>query len=174
MSAIARVRAVFGRLLTAFGLLAGGILLAVMVLVVANALLRYGANAPIAGSLEMTEGALPLIVFLSLAATQYEGGHIKVSLLTRRLPARFARVVLVFTLLTGALFFAWASWAGWLSALQSWGFGEIERGSIRYPIWPIKLAVATGLTALSLQFLIDALFAAVGGALPDTDPEIVE
>ena len=50
----------------------------------------------------------------------------------------------------------------------------IERGSIRYPLWPVKGVIAFGMALLTVQFLIDAAVAALGGALPDTDPEEIE
>ncbi len=174
MDSILRLRAGFGRVLTLCGLGAGFALLAVMVLVVANALLRYLFNAPIAGTLEVTEGALPIIVFLSLAMTQYEGGHIKVVLLTRNLPAGIRRAAVVFAMLAGAFLFAWATYAGWTLTAKSFAIGEIERGSIRYPLWPIKGAIAFGMALLTLQFLLDAALAALGGTLPDAEPEEVE
>ena len=174
MHSLMRLRAGYGRVLNLFGLTAGVILLAVMVLVVANALLRYIFNTPIAGTLELTEGALPLIVFLSLAMTQYEGGHIKVVLLTRKMPQGLRRAAVVFAMLAGAALFAWATYAGWRLAAKSIAIGEIERGSIRYPLWPIKGAIAFGMALLTVQFLIDAAVAALGGTLKDTAPEDIE
>ncbi len=171
MPIILRFRAGFGRVLTLCGLTAGIALMAVMVLVVANVFMRYVFNAPIAGTLEMTEGALPIIVFLSLAMTQYEGGHIKVVLLTRALPPRARRAAVVFAMLAGALLFAWATYAGWRLAAKSYAIGEIERGSIRYPLWPIKGAIALGMALLTVQFLIDAAVVALGGHLPDANAE---
>ncbi|MBL1421268.1 MAG: TRAP transporter small permease [Alphaproteobacteria bacterium] len=171
MNLILQLRNGFGRALNFCGLAAGFILLAVMTLVVANVLLRYLFNAPIAGTLEMTEGALPLIIFLSLAMTQYEGGHIKVVLLTRKLSQRLQRAAVVFAMLVGAAFFAWASYAGWMSMAKSIAIGEIERGSIRYPLWPVKGTIALGMSLLTLQFLIDALLAALGGELPNAEAE---
>lgn len=171
MNVIVQLRTGFGRVLSLCGLVAGFILLAVMVLVVANVLLRYLFNAPIAGTLELTEGALPLIIFLSLAMTQYEGGHIKVILLTRNLSDKLQRALVVFAMLAGATLFAWASYAGWISAGKSFAIGEIERGSIRYPLWPVKGAIALGMTLLAVQFLIDALLTVFGGDLPNAESE---
>ena len=174
MEAILKARAAYGRVLSLCGLIAGVTLLAVMVLVVANALMRYLFNMPIAGTLELTEGALPIIVFLSLAMTQYEGGHIKVVLLTRRFPQNMQRAAVVFAMLAGAGLFAWATYAGWKLTAKSFAIGEIERGSIRYPLWPVKGAIAFGMALLTIQFLIDAALAALGGALPEADPEEIE
>lgn len=174
METVLRLRAAYGRVLQTFGLVAGVILLGVMVLVVANVLLRYLFNAPIAGALELTEGALPIIVFLSLAMTQYEGGHIKVVLLTRRMPAGAQRVALVLALLAGAFFFAWASRAGWNLAAKSFAIGEIERGSVRYPLWVVKGAIVFGMGLLTVQFLLDAVLAALGGSLPEAEAEEIQ
>ncbi|MCP1200583.1 TRAP transporter small permease [Notoacmeibacter sp. MSK16QG-6] len=174
MQSILRIRAGFGRLLKLCGFIAGACLLAIMFLVVANALLRYLFNAPVSGTLEITEGALPIIVFLSLALTQYEGGHIKVVLLTRSLPDIARRAAIVFAMLAGAAFFAWATHAGWKLTAKSFAIGEIERGSIRYPLWPVKGAIAFGMALLTVQFLIDATLAAFGGKLPDAEPEEIE
>lgn len=174
MQTLVAARLVYGRVLTTCGLVAGVALVAIMVLVVANTLLRYLFNAPIAGTLEITEGTLPLIVFLSLAMTQYEGGHIKVVLFTRNLPPALQRGLQGLAMLAGAAFFAWASYAGWLSAMKSLSIGEIERGSIRYPLWPIKFGIAFGMAMLTIQFLLDAGLAFLGGELPDAEAEEIE
>ncbi len=174
MLGLERLRAAFGALLTGCGLVAGVITFAVMCLVVTNALMRFAFNAPITGALELTEAALPLMIFLSLALTQAAGGHIKVVLLTGRLPQGLARAATVLAMLLGAGLFAWAAWAGWLMAMKSMAIGEMERGAIRFPIWPVKMAVFVGLGLLSVQFVLDAIWTAMGGKLADADPELVE
>jgi len=59
-------RLLFGRLLRLCGAVAGGITFAVMMLVTANVIARYFFNAPIAGTLEVTESALGYIIFCLL------------------------------------------------------------------------------------------------------------
>lgn len=166
------VRKGYGAFLTLCGLVAGALTFAVMCLVVANAVLRYGFNRPVTGSLELTESALPFMIFLSLALTQFHGGHIKVVLLTQRLSAPFATAMKVFAMLLGAVFFAWAAYAGLLMAMKSFAIGELERGSIRFPIWPVKFAVFFGLALLSIQFLIDAIYVVLGGDLEASEQEL--
>ncbi|MEO4042791.1 TRAP transporter small permease subunit [Hoeflea sp. CAU 1731] len=165
MKNLERLRASYGVVLTQCGLLAGILTFAVMCLVVANALLRFIFNAPIAGTLELTESALPLMIFLSLALTQLKGEHIKVVLLTQHFQAPLQRFVKVIAMLLGALLFAWAAYAGWNMAMKSFAIGELERGSIRFPIWPVKFAVFFGLALLAIQFLLDAIYCAMGGKL---------
>lgn len=174
METVDQMRRRYGAFLRLCGIFAGVLTFAVMCLVVANALLRYAVNAPIAGTLEITEASLPLMIFLSLALTQYHGGHIRVVVVTQHLGVTPRRVLMVLALLLGAVLFAWASWAGWIMAMKSYVIGETERGSIRFPLWPVKFGVFLGLALLTVQFLIDALYAALGGEMPGADPEHVE
>jgi TRAP-type C4-dicarboxylate transport system permease small subunit len=145
-----------------------------MCIVTANVIMRYTYNRPIAGTLELTEGALPLIIFLSLALTQFHGGHIRVTLLIDHLPHSLAHVLSIIALIAGAVLFGWAAWAGWLSAEKSLAIGEMKRGSIRYPVWPIKYAVSFGMVLLTLQFLLDAICVAAGMTPIKADPEKIE
>jgi TRAP-type C4-dicarboxylate transport system permease small subunit len=171
MERFSSLRSGYGSLLTICGVIAGALTFAVMCLVVANVVLRYGFNRPITGSLELTESALPFMIFLSLALTQFHGGHIKVVLLTQRLSPSVATAMKVFAMLLGAVFFAWAAYAGCLMAMKSFAIGELERGSIRFPIWPVKFVVFFGLALLSIQFLLDAIYVALGGDLENSDKE---
>lgn len=174
MDRLVRIRLAYGRLLTCCGWVAAIVTFAVMCLIVTNVILRYGFGTPIAGTLELTEGALPLIIFLSLALTQFHGGHIRVTLLTDRVPPSMARGLGVLAMLAGAVLFAWAAWSGWLAAEKSMAIGEMKRGSVRYPVWPIKFAVCFGMVLLAVQFLIDAACVAAGMKLHESDPEETE
>lgn len=167
---LSTVRRRFGAVLYACGLVAGVITFLMMVLVVANALLRFLLNQPIAGTLEITESALPLLVFLSLALTQHQGGHIRVVLVVRRLPPAWRRAATVAGLALGALFFAWCAWATFGTAMKSLAINEQEWGTIRFPIYPVKFVVSLGLALLGVQFLLDALATATD---PDADAETV-
>jgi TRAP-type C4-dicarboxylate transport system permease small subunit len=169
MEMLDKLRRSYGGLLNICGIFAGVVLFAVMCLVIANVAMRYAFNAPIAGTLELTESALPLVIFMSLAVTQFHGGHIRVVLLTQHLPPRAGRGLRVLALLVGVGLFAWAAWATFGMAMKSMAFNEMERGSIRFPLWPIKMTVFVGLSLLAIQFLIDAIYVAAGGKLPDSE-----
>jgi len=157
MSAFQRLYRAYGRLLRGFGLISELATLVMMGLVVANILGRYTFNAPVTGTLEITESLLVVIIFLSLALTQYDGGHIRVTLLTRRLPASWTRWLTVLCMLCGAVFFSWCAYAAWRFALQSWSFNEQEWGTVVFPLYPVKFVVFIGLSMLAVQFLLDAI-----------------
>ncbi|WP_102223543.1 TRAP transporter small permease subunit [Acidimangrovimonas sediminis] len=167
MDTLVSLRHLYGRLLALCGLIAGLMTFAVMCLVCANVLMRYAFNAPIPGTLELTESALPIMIFLSVALTQHGGGHIKVTLLTQHLSPIPRRALQVFAMAAGAVVFGWAAWAGWEMAMKAYSYGELERGAISFPLWPVKFVVFFGLALLAVQFLIDAVLAALGWQLPE-------
>jgi TRAP-type C4-dicarboxylate transport system permease small subunit len=178
MSGYGRIRAGVGRVFNGAGIIAGGVTFIMMVLVVANALLRFAVNMPINGTLEITESSLTILIFLSLALTQYEGGHIHVVLVTRNFPPFLRRAVAFLAMGLGFVFFAWASVAAWEFAMKSLAIGEQQWGAIQYPLYPVKFVIFGGLVALAGQFAIDALGVALGedvpGAATDAAPEEME
>ena len=152
-----RINKEMGKVLRGFGLLAGCITFGVMLLVVANIIARFVFNAPIGGTLEITESALTILIFLSLAMTQHEGGHIKVTLIMRRTSEKSMRLGNIIAALLGSLLFAWATYAAWGFFVKSLMMNEQEWGSIIFPVYPVKFVIFIGLLLLSLQFLLDAL-----------------
>lgn len=162
MSSYALLRRRYGALLYACGMIAGLVTFLMMLLVVANALLRFGINMPIAGTLEITESMLTTLIFLSLALTQYEGGHIHVVLVTKQLPVSLQRFTRLIAMGLGLMFFAWCTYAAWGFALKSWMIDEHEWGSIQYPLYPVKFVVFIGLLLLTIQFFLDMISALLG------------
>ena len=157
MSAFQSLYRAYGKLLRLFGLISALATFFMMVLVVANVCGRYLFNRPISGTLEVTESLLVLIIFLSVALTQYDGGHIRVTMLTRRLPHGWARVAMVISMLCGAAFFSWCAYAAWRFAAQSYSFNEQDWGTVVFPLWPVKFVVFAGILLLAVQFALDAV-----------------
>ncbi|WP_346914550.1 TRAP transporter small permease [uncultured Roseibium sp.] len=153
----------YGRFLYACGFVAGYTTFAMMLLVIANAISRFLFNAPVAGAFEVTESMLTVLIFLSLALTQYEGGHIQVVLLTQRLPHGLQKLARLFALALGAVFFAWCSQAAWGYALKSFAINEQQWGAIRYPLYPVKFMVFFGLILLAIQYVLGFVRELIGG-----------
>jgi TRAP-type C4-dicarboxylate transport system permease small subunit len=147
----------YGRLLRGFGFISAIATVLMMVLVVANVLGRYLFNEPLTGTLEFTESLLVIIIFLSLALTQYDGGHIRVTLAIRHLPKNYSRALTVVCMATGAVLFGWCAFAAWKFAYQAWTFNEQEWGTVVFPLWPVKFVVFLGILLLAIQFLLDAI-----------------
>ncbi|WP_017556711.1 TRAP transporter small permease subunit [Nocardiopsis baichengensis] len=148
---------------TAFNLAAGLLLLALMLLTVADVVSRNLRDQSVLGTVDISTLLLVAIAFLGLASAEIGGQHVSVGLVEMRLGLR-ARAVLsgVRVVLLAAL-----------GALMVWGLGEVlvsavDRGEttndiLRLATWPAKLvlfasfllffAVAVGKAALELRAL---------------------
>lgn len=96
---------------------------------------------------------LAAATFLALAHTLRRGGHIRVGILTDRLPLR-ARWVCELLALAGSL--ALAAYATWFAAglvAESFRFGDRSRGIVAVPLWIPQLSIVTGLGLLTLALL---------------------
>jgi TRAP-type mannitol/chloroaromatic compound transport system permease small subunit len=141
-------------------------LLLIMFGVSADAILRYALDRPITGTLEGVELLLVFAVFLSLARTQAERGHIAVDIITERLSGRPRAALEALTALLGLVLFGAVTWATGGMALRSWQMGEYSAGLIAFPIYPSRILVALGSLLLSLQLLLEFIRAvmALNGA----------
>ena len=143
----------FDKFLRGLALLAGYVLLALMVFTVIDVVLRYFFNAPFRGSLEMTEYAMALIVFFSLAYCGWTGSHIAVDLLDKWLDKPSLRLLPSFMALMGGLLFAVVAWRMTVEA-----FDAVSQVSnmMRIPHYPFRLAGAFGSAVFSAVLFIQA------------------
>jgi len=130
-------------------------LLLIMFGVSADAILRYALNRPITGMLEGVELLLIFAVFLSLARTQAERGHIAIGLLSERLTGKPRAALTALTAFLGLLLFGALTWATGAMAFRSWKMGEYSAGFIAFPIYPSRLLVAVGSLLLCLQLFLE-------------------
>lgn len=136
-----------------FAVFAAVPLLGIMLLTVANLLLRM-AGAPIAGAFELVGWLAALANGLAVGYTQTKGGHVNIDVLTRLLPRRAESVLAVVITAVSAAFFTVVTWR-----LVSHAFGLRDVGSVsdvlRIPYYPFTLIVAVGFAGLVLALLAD-------------------
>jgi TRAP-type C4-dicarboxylate transport system permease small subunit len=123
---------------------AAGALMAMMLLTVADVVLRSTLSLPIRGSAEATEILLALMVFSALPLVGALNRHIAVDLVDPLLPEALLRlrdvaVCLVF----GALLF-WPAQMVWTMAGRAKGYGE-ETLYLGVPVYVIMLGIAVSL-----------------------------
>lgn len=147
------------RFLRAMALLAGLVLLALMLFTVLDVVMRYFFNAPFRGSLEATEFAMALIVFLSLSYCGWQGGHIAVDLFEDYLRAPALRLLPAAISLTGAGLFALIAWQLVIETSHSWS--QVSN-MLRVTHWPFKLVAAFGSALFALVLLLQGIEAARG------------
>ena len=128
-----------------------------MILITVDVTGRYLFNSPIPGTLEFTEFLMVFVVFLSMAYVQMRQRHIRVELLTRRLPKRVEDGLAVVILVVAAVFFALLAWQSWLSAMSAFEYREASEGLIQIPIYPPKFAIPFGSAVMVVQLLRDMI-----------------
>jgi tripartite ATP-independent transporter DctM subunit len=133
----------------------GTVLLVVMMLVTTiDVIGRYIFNSPLSGANEIAEFLQAIVVYLGIAYTATQKGHVAVDFLFTRLPKRGQRFLTSFVSLVSAALFAMIAWE---SVVQSLVFKASTRSSpvLEIPVWPFVLFVAVGSGLLSLVLLAD-------------------
>jgi TRAP-type C4-dicarboxylate transport system permease small subunit len=143
-------------------LLGSWLLLAVAVVTVTDALLRYLVGRPIQGTFEATELALATIIFFAMPYTALTDGHVSVDLLACRFPAR------VQWALIGANALVCAVTVGFIAAemgLLAVEYVRTARTTItaRIPVSPFILLVTGAAWLTAAAFAVQAV-AALGRA----------
>lgn len=104
-------------------------------------------------------------VTLGLAGTFVRGGHVRVSLLTRALPAGASRALSAVVAAAAAGLSLFATWSSWLQTVDSWTFDSVSFGMLRIPLWLPQGAMTLGLALLTVA-LIDAMIVLLRGGVP--------
>ncbi len=138
---------------------AGIILAGMMVLIIADVLMRYVFAQPIHGVLEITEEILMIaVVFLTLASAP----HIRVTFITERFRPEVRATIRIISLIPVILFFIIADWKSLLQAAFSFSKGATSWGLIPFPLYPSRSVVFLGFTFLTLRLLVRLMDTAKG------------
>ncbi|MCR4442316.1 MAG: TRAP transporter small permease [Peptococcaceae bacterium] len=117
---------------------------------------KYFAH-PLQGTLEFNEMLMVIVIFVGLAWTQSERGHVCVEVFTSRMKAKTARIVGCTVWFLCFLFFALITAASVVEACRSIALQETVWGIAKLPVWPVKIILALGCFLLSFQFLLDVI-----------------
>lgn len=139
---------VFDRRLTqcgaVLGVIAAGALVVLMLATVIDVLVRWITRASLPGMMEIAETALVASVFLGLAWTSIQGGHVAVTIVTDRLKPGIARIASVLIWALNTVILGWMTAALILRAAQSTSMNETRFGLVQWPIWPLRWIIAIG------------------------------
>lgn len=108
---------------------------------------------------------LAAATFLAMPYTFRSGGHIKVSLVTSRLPQRGQLWSEIVALAIGAALVGFASYYIWALVYESWHFNDLSSGTIPVPLWIPQTVMGIGMTLLCLAF-VHSLYQTVAGGKP--------
>jgi len=158
------MRSVLNRIYILSGALAGALIVSITLIIMAQIVGRwFGIVIP--STDDFSGFMLAASSFLGLAYTLKEGGHIRVSLVIQRLPARYRKVQEFAVLIMAVLLALFMTWYLWHMVYESHLFGELSVGYIPVPLWIPQLPVAIGCSLFTLA-LIDELVCVAMGKRP--------
>jgi TRAP-type C4-dicarboxylate transport system permease small subunit len=141
------------------GAIAGALILCICLLISAQiGLNAFGRFAPgllpstIPSYADFSGFMLAGATFLALAHTLREGGHIRVNLVTSRLPVRLQVIAEAFTLLAAIVLIGYAAWFMGALVLESVHYGDVSTGIV-----PVALWIPQGIAAFGVTLLLVAI-----------------
>ena len=132
-----------GRVTTWLARIAALILAVLCVTTFADVIGRYFLNRPFTFTVEITELAMGLIVYLGVGLVTHDNEHVSADVVTSRLSDRLRAAVGLATNLLALAFLAVMVWRVWLRAADLLAKGDITQ-IWHVPIWPVAFAVAFG------------------------------
>jgi len=126
-------------------------LLPLMLITTADVLGRSFFNKPIAGTFELSEYMLAVLILLGAAYTQQVKGHVTVAFLTHTFGRKAQLTCRVVTLTLSLLIVGILVWQGFKLGIEEAGVTD----QLRVPRAPFKMLVGIGGGLMWLQLLFD-------------------
>lgn len=123
------------------------------VLITVGAISRYFLKEPLSWVLEPSTLMLIPIVFLALSYTLLEGAHVRVQLITNRLPRKVGRVLEVVSLGCFLGYSVALLWGSWRLAYYSYSHGFKSGSLLAIPLFPVQVTIPIGVFILCLVIL---------------------
>lgn len=138
---------------TASAAVAGVVLVALMLLTVADVIGRYFFHAPLNGVFDLTQFAVLVMTFLSFAYCGFRGAHVVIELLYDRIPKAAQFAVRRVSNAVGAILFAVIAWRAVVQSVDVRDFNETSQ-LLTIPYWPFYYVVAFGAALFALVLAI--------------------
>lgn len=157
------MRRILDRTYLAAGWVAAFAILAIAILVSAQVLLNFGTRVfglPLPSTIpsyaDFSGFMLAAATFLAMPYTFRSGGHIKVSLITSRLPEKAQLWLEILVLAIAASLVGFACYFIVALILESWHFNDQSNGIIPIPLWIPQCFMGLGMGLLFIA-VIDSL-----------------
>ena len=165
------MRTLLNRIYLTTGALSGLCIIAICCIILARVMGRwFGIEVP--SSDDFAGFLLAASSFLGLAYTFREGGHIRVSLFTSRLPLALNKWVERIILSLGCVLILYLTWQLAYFVYESYIFDELSSGYVPIELWLVQLPLAVGMIIFSVA-IIDQTFCHLffGEELPKSEEE---
>ena len=137
----------------AVGALSGAGILVIAAIVGSDVFLRYVFNAPTTWADEVSTYIMIGAVFLGAAYTHLTDGHIRVDLVTERLPPAIRGWLDVVTTWLGFVFVAFMAWQCYTATAVAYATGAREFSLLVTPSYLPQIPIAVGMHLFALQML---------------------
>ncbi len=134
-------------------------LFALLGIMLFEVLARYGFGAPTIWGGDLVATLTGALFLLGGARTLREGGHVRIDVVSRQLPAAVERGLgLAFELLLLLPTLGLLAWAAGRRAVRAFARGEVDLATAWHvPVWPFYALVAATLALLALQVVAERL-----------------
>jgi len=136
--------------------LAGLCIFSVLLLIIANIILRTVFNRPILGTYELAGFLTAIGMALALAHCAFQDGHIAVSLIMERFPKKIQSVTAFFINIASLILWAAGVWSLGKFA-QTMKIRGLVSPSAEIPVYPFIYFLAFGLLGLCLVLLLNSM-----------------
>ena len=127
------------------------LILPLMLLTTVDVIGRAAWDRPIPGIVELSSYALDVFILLGLAYTQQVKGHVRVSMLTSRLPPRARLFLEIFVTFLSLFIIVLLAWQGFVVGFEETAVSDMLRIAQR----PFKLLVGVAAFLLCLELVVD-------------------
>jgi TRAP-type C4-dicarboxylate transport system permease small subunit len=145
----------YGVVCKATAVVAAVTIAAMMLSTTLDATARYVLNSPIPGVFELNEAMLVICVYMGLAWTQIERGHIRVTAFVMRLSKRAEVKFDILAWVATLIFLSILGYQSGIGAWESFQIREFRWGSVQMPIWWVKALVPIGCWMMCVQLILD-------------------
>ena len=135
-----------------------------MLMTVADVIMRSFMNRPISGSYELTNLVLTFIVFFGVGYAQHFKEHVVIDVVYERLPHKGRRFI---SILSSLIYLAITLLICWV--VFDYGRTLVSTNAstaiLKIPLWPVAMIAAIGLIGYILAIISDLLLIKEGGVL---------
>jgi TRAP-type C4-dicarboxylate transport system permease small subunit len=138
---------------TALLFVCGGVLTSIFTMVTLDVFMRFLFNKPLPASLSISELLVGWVIFIPLAYTLLTGGHVRVSIISLKLPHRLQVLADAFVFFADFVFFGLLTYWAWLHFWESYVENEVMWAAIKLPWWVGKMSMFFGMLFIALTSL---------------------
>jgi TRAP-type C4-dicarboxylate transport system permease small subunit len=126
-------------------------------LITVDVLMRYVLNMTTYVATEYSGYMLVGIAFIGLAYTQRAGKHIRITLLTERLPIKVQRRMEIPILIIAVLFISYLAWLTLDPVISSYILNRVSLTEVKTPLWIPYFFVPFGFAMLAIELAIETI-----------------